>query len=283
MGEGEFYKAKDLQEACDLLARYGAKACILAGGTDLMVQVNRRLLSPEVLIYIGGCGLDYIKEEGGKLVIGAATPHAKIVRSELVQKKAPLLAQVVGTIGSTAIQNQGTIGGNLGNASPAADSAVALLALGASLKLKSAWGERLVAAADFFTGPGKTVLQADELVQEVIIPAEAPALKWAFRKIGKRRADVCSTVSVAVAAQMDGSQCKDVRVALGSVAPTPLLSKKAPEMLVGKKVDSALAAEVAKAVAGETSPIDDVRATAWYRRRASEVLVKELLGAVAAG
>lgn len=278
MGEGEFYKAKSLQEACDLLAQFGGKAKLLAGGTDLMVLMNRGLVTPGVLISIGECGLNYIKEVDGNLVIGAATPHAEIVRSALVQARAPLLAQVVKTIGSPAIQNMGTIGGNLANASPAADSAAALLALGASLVLASTKGERTVAVADFFKGPGETVLAADEMIKEVIVPAQAAGAKWAFRKIGKRRADVCPTISMAVAAQMDGKQCKSVRIAVGSAAPTPLLSKKASEMLAGKAVDEGLVAQVAAAVAGETSPIDDVRATAWYRRRASEALVKQLLG-----
>lgn len=280
MGEGEFYQPKDLQEACDLLARYGEKATVLAGGTDLMVLMNRRQIKPEVLVYIGACGLNYIKEEGGNLVVGAATPHTEIVRSALVQQKAPLLAAVVGTIGSPAIQNTGTLGGNLGNASPAADSAVALLALGASLTLVSAKGERTVAVADFFTGPGETVRQPDELIKEAVIPAEAASLKWAFRKIGKRRADVCPTISMAVAVQMDNGTCQAAHIAIGSVAPTPLLSKKATELLAGKAVTAALIAKAAKAVAGETNPIDDVRASAWYRRRASEVLAKELLGQV---
>lgn len=280
MGETEFYKANSVKEACDLLAQFGERATLLAGGTDLMVLVNRRQLIPEVLVYIGECGLNYIREEESGLVIGAATPHAEIVRSELVQKKAPLLAKVISTIGSPAIQNQGTIGGNLGNASPAADSAVALLALGASLKLAAAGWERTVPVADFFVGPGKTVLKPGEIIQEIIIPEEAAEYKWAFRKIGKRRADVCPTVSAAVAVKMEDGRCKAVRIALGSVAPTPLLSKKAPEMLVGKTLDAALIADVAKAVAEETDPIDDVRATAWYRRRASEALVKELLSQV---
>lgn len=280
MGEGEFYKAKSLQEACDLLAQFGGKARLLAGGTDLMVLMNRGLVTPGVLISIGDCGLNYIKEVDGKLVIGAATPHAEIVRSALVQAKAPLLAQVIQTIGSPAIQNVGTIGGNLANASPAADSAAALLALGASLVLASAKGERTVAVADFFKGPGETVLAADEMIKEVIVPAQAADTKWAFRKIGKRRADVCPTISMAIAAQMDGKQCKAVRIAVGSAAPTPLLSKKASEMLAGKALDEGLVAQVAAAVAGETSPIDDVRATAWYRRRASEALAKQLLGQI---
>ena len=280
MGEGEFYQAKSLQEACDLLAQFGGKAKLLAGGTDLMVLMNRGLVTPGVLISIGDCGLNYIKEVDGKLVIGAATPHAEIVRSALVQAKAPLLAQVIQTIGSPAIQNVGTIGGNLANASPAADSAAALLALGASLVLASAKGERTVAVADFFKGPGETVLAAGEMIKEVIVPAQAADTKWAFRKIGKRRADVCPTISMAIAAQMDGKQCKAVRIAVGSAAPTPLLSKKASEMLAGKALDEGLVAQVAAAVAGETSPIDDVRATAWYRRRASEALAKQLLGQI---
>jgi carbon-monoxide dehydrogenase medium subunit len=283
MGEGEFYSPKSLQEACDLLAQLGKKARVIAGGTDVMVLVNRREIAPDALVYIGGCGLSYIKEEGGNLVIGAGTSHTEILRSPLVQKHAPLLAQVAGTIGSPAIQNVGTIGGNLANASPAADTAVALLALGASIKLVSKSGERTVAAADFFRGPGETVKKPEELLKEVIIPAQGADVKWAFRKIGKRRADVCPTISMAVAVEMANGQCKAARVALGSVAPTPLLSKKAAEMMAGKKVDGALIEQVAKAVAGETDPIDDVRATAWYRRRASEALAKELLGqAVAA-
>jgi carbon-monoxide dehydrogenase medium subunit len=280
MGEGEFFKPKNLQEACDLLAKFGEKAQLLAGGTDLMVLVNRKQIKPEVLIFLGGCGLNYIKEEAGSLVLGAATPHTEIVRSKLVQEKAPLLAKVVGTIGSPAIQNSGTIGGNLANASPAADSAVALLALGATLTLASAKGERTVAVADFFTGPGTTVRRPDELIKEVIVPAEAASFKWAFRKIGKRRADVCPTISIAVALKMDNGQCQRAQIALGSVAPTPLLAKKASSLLAGKAVDAGLIAEAAKAVAGETNPIDDVRASAWYRRRASEVLTKELLGRV---
>jgi CO/xanthine dehydrogenase FAD-binding subunit len=245
-----------------------------------MVLMNRRQVSPEVLIFLGGCGLNYIKEEGGNLIIGAATHHVDVVRSALVQEKAPLLAVVVATIGSPAIQNMGTIGGNLANASPAADSPVALLALGASVKLVSAKGERVVALADFFTGPGETVLQSDELIQEVVVPAEATTFKWAFRKIGKRQADVCPTVSMAVALQMDNGRCKNARISLGSVAPTPMLSKKAAELLAGKKVSKSLIAKVAEAVAEETNPIDDVRATAWYRRRASKALTKDLLGQV---
>ncbi len=275
-----FYKATDLKEACDLLSQYGERARILAGGTNLMVAVNRKSLSPEVVISIGSSGLDYIKAEGDNLVIGAATNHTEIARSALVRERAPLLVEVVKSIGSPAIRNVGTIGGNLVNASPAADAAVALLALGAKLKLVSADGERVIDVEAFFTGPGETVLQPNELLQEVSIPSQRAGSKSAWHKLGKRKAIVCSVVSVAVALQIDNGTCTQGRIALGAVAPTPLLAKRAGSLLEGRKLDGALIEEAAKTASEETSPIDDVRATAWYRRKVSEVLVKRLLNQI---
>lgn len=280
MLDAEFYKVADMKEACALLSQYGEKARILAGGTDLMVAVNRKLLSPEVLIYIGSSGLDYIKAEGDNLVIGAATTHTEIARSALVSERAPLLAEAVKSIGSPAIRNMGTIGGNLVNASPAADAAVALLALGARLKLVSANRERNVDVEAFFTGPGETVLQSNELVQEVIIPSQTAGSKWAWHKLGKRKTNILSVISVAIVLQMDSGISSQVRIALGSVAPTPLLAKRAGALLEGKQLDGALIEEAAKAASQETTPIDDVRATAWYRRRACEALVKRFLSQI---
>lgn len=275
-----FYKAADLKEVCDLLSQYGEKARILAGGTNLMVAVNRKLLSPEVVISISSSGLDYIKAEGDNLIIGAAANHTEIARSALVRERAPLLAEVVKSMGSPAIRNVGTIGGNLVNASPAADTAVALLALGAKLKLVSADGERVINVETFFTGPGATVLQPNELLQEVSIPSQHAGSKSAWHKLGKRKAIVCSVVSVAVALQIDNGTCTQARIALGAVAPTPLLTKRAGSLLEGKRLDGALIEEAAKTASEETSPIDDVRATAWYRRKVSEVLVKRLLNQI---
>ena len=245
-----------------------------------MVAINRKLLSPEVVISIGSSGLDYIKTEGDNLVIGAATTHTEIVRSALVREKAPLLAEATKNIGSPAIRNMGTIGGNLVNASPAADTAAALLALGARLKLVSANGERDIDVEAFFTGPGETVLQSNELLQEVVIPAQSAGSQWAWHKLGKRKADICSVISVAIALQMDSGTCSQARIALGAVAPTPLLAKRAGGLLEGKQLDGALIEEAAKAASEETSPIDDVRATAWYRRRVSGTLVKRLLSQI---
>jgi len=280
MSNALFFKATNSKEACALLSKYGKKAKVLAGGTDLMAAINRRLLSPEVVISIGDVGLNYIKVDGKNLIIGATTSHTEIIRSAVVKEKAPLLAEAVRHIGSPAIRNMGTIGGNLVNASPAGDAATALLALGAKLKLISARGGRDVSIDEFFLGPGKTVLKPDELLQEVSIPIQGAGSKWAWYKLGKRKADICSVVSIAVALQMDKGICKKARITLGAVAPTPLLAKKAGALLEKKKSDEALIEQVAKVAAEETTPIDDVRGTAWYRRKVSEVLVKRLLNQI---
>lgn len=277
MTEGELFRVSGSREACELLGRFGTKAKIIAGGTDLMVAMNQREASPEVLIYIGESGLDYINAEGGNLVIGAATTFAEIGRSKLVREKAPLLAEVVSHIGSPAIRNVGTIGGNLASASPAADSATALLALGARLKLVSQDGEQVVDSKGFFTGPEQTILKIDELIQEVIIPAQGKGSKWAYRKVGKRKAQSLSVVSVAICCRHQDGKASDVRIALGAVAPTPMLAVKAATEIEGKPVDTSLIERVAKTAAEETSPIDDVRGSIWYRRRAVEAVTKQLL------
>lgn len=280
MASALFYKAADLGHACALMAQYKRKARILAGGTDLMVAINRKLLFPEILVYIGNCGLDYIRVEGDSLIIGAMTNHASIVRSALIQEKAPLLVEATKQIGSAAIRNMGTIGGNLVNASPAADTGTSLLALGARLKLLSTSGERNVAVEEFFTGPGNTVLKPGEILQEVLIPSRNENSRWAWYKLGKRKSDICSVISVAISLEIEGNLCRYARIALGAVAPVPLLAKRAGSLLEGQNIDKTLITKAAKVASEETTPIDDVRATAWYRRKVSENLVKRLLSQI---
>lgn len=280
MVEGEFFKAGDPIEICELLARYGDDAYIISGGTDLMVAINQRHISPKVMIYIGESGLNYIKAEGNNLIIGAATPFAEIIGSALVQAKAPLLAEVVSHIASPAIRNVGTIGGNLANASPAADSATALLALGAGLKLISKNSERVVDCDGFFKGPGQTLLKPEEFIQEVIVPAQSSEAHWAYRKLGRRKAQSLSVVSAAVHCVTEDGKCAAARIGLGAVAPTPIPATRAGAMLEGKAVDRALIENVAKIAADETDPIDDIRSSAWYRHRAVEALIKQLLSKI---
>jgi carbon-monoxide dehydrogenase medium subunit len=280
MGDVRYFAPTDLGEAVKLLAQYGKQATILAGGTDLVPKINYYELKPEVLLYVGNLGLSYIKQVDGTLVIGAGTSLAQILASELVAQSAPALVHAAKQHSSVAVRSAATLGGNIANGSPAADTVVPLIAMDAKLRLVSAKGERVVAIQDFFVGPGETVLKADELLTEIQIPAVKG--KAVFQKLGKRKAQACSIVIVGVRLEMDGKVCKAARIALGSMAPTPLRCVKAEEMLVGKAVDAALVAQCAAAAVGASSPIDDVRATAWYRQKAGTALVAQAL-ALAAG
>ena len=280
-----YFAPTEMSEALKLLDQYGEKATILAGGTDLVPKINYDDLKPDVLVYIGGLGLDYIKEGDGKLVIGAATPTAKIAASELVARTASALADAARQSGAVTVRNAATIGGNLGNASPAADLATALLALDAQLLLRSSKGDRRVALKDFFMGPGRTVLKPGELIVEVSIPLSKG--RAVFLKLGRRKAMTLSVVNVAVHLEMDGKRrweklaCQEARIALGSMAPTPLRCAKAEGLLRGKVLDKALIAQCAAEAVAESSPIDDQRATAWYRKIAGTVLVSRALAQAA--
>ena len=275
MKESLYFSAANLKEALKLLGAYKKRAVILAGGTDLVPRINTYHLKPEVLVYIGGVGLDYIKEEKGKLIIGAAAPLAKIAASKLLARKASALVQAAQQAGTAAVRTSATLGGNLANASPAADLATPLLAMDAELSLVSGKKKRAVALKDFFTGPGKTVLQPGEMILEARVPASKG--KTVFLKLGRRKALSLSVVNTAVRLEMKGRKCTEARIALGSVAPTPLRCPKAEEMLQGKGMDQAIIAACAAEAMAASSPIDDQRASAWYRKKAGVVLVARAL------
>jgi carbon-monoxide dehydrogenase medium subunit len=279
MKEAMYFAETEMSKTIKLLGQYGKKAVILAGGTDLVPKINYYKLKPEVLVYIGKLGLDYIKEKNRKLIIGAATSMAKIAASKLVAKKAGALAEAARQAGTVAIRTTATIGGNLANASPAADLATPLLAMDAELLLRSNKGKRAVALKDFFRRPGQTVLRPGELIVEVSIPP--PAGKTVFLKLGRRKAMTLSVVNVAVRLEMDGHKCKDARIAMGSVAPTPLRCPRAERLLKGQEVDKALIAQCSAEVMAACQPVDDQRATAWYRRQAGTVLVARALAQAA--
>jgi len=275
MKEVNYFPPKDMDEAVKLLAEYGEKATILAGGTDLVPRINYHLLKPEVIIYIGGMDSSEPVENDGKIVISALTPTAKLIGSELLRKKAGALVEAAQQTGCLETRNTGTIGGNLGNASPAADLATPLLVMDADLLLKSAGGERLVAVKDFFVGPGQTVCQPDELITEIQIPAFQG--ETVLCKLGRRKAMTLSVVNAAVRLDLSGQKCNEARIALGSMAPTPMRCLKAEQMLKGKSLDRALITECAAQAVSESNPIDDQRASAWYRRKAGAALVARAL------
>lgn len=281
MESTDFMAPDDVLTVCDQMEQFAGIAHLLAGGTDLMVAVNLKRLFPEKLIYLGHCGLDRIERAGENLVIGAAATLTSVIGSEAVKKSAPLLVEACGSIGSPAVRNAATLGGNICNASPAADGAVALLALGAEVVAVSRRGERTVALKDFFTGPGRTVLQPNELVKEFRIPVHQRNTRCGWSKIGQRKAEIIGIASAAICLQLEDGKCSDARIALGAVAPTPLLTSKTSGMLEGMALEGKLIGEVARATAEETAPIDDIRASAWYRKQVVAEMVQRILETIA--
>lgn len=279
MREVSYYAPTSVGEAVKLLAELGSKAAVLAGGTDMGPKLNYYDVKPGSLLYIGGLGLSYIKEEGGNLVIGAGTTIAQLLASKLVAKKLAALAQAAATHGSPAIRSVATLGGNICQASPAGDAILPLMVSDAELVLASAKGERVVAIKDFFTGPGKSVRKPEELLIEIRVPL-LPG-KTAFVKLGRRKAQVLAIVSVAARLEVVDGVCKSARIALGSMGPTPIRCVKAEALIVGKKLDDAVIAECAAKAVAECSPIDDQRATAWYRKEAGTALVARVLAQAA--
>jgi CO/xanthine dehydrogenase FAD-binding subunit len=268
-----------LDEALSLLAQYKSKARVIAGGTDLVPKLKRReVKAPEYVIDLKGIpGLDKIRQDIGGLTIGALVTIGVVESSPLIQQKFAILAQAAQSMASPQVRNRGTIAGNICNAVPSADSAPALLTLGARLKLISRKGERTINIEDFFTGPNRTALTDEEILLEIKIPDMPPKSKGVYLKLSPRRAMDLAIVGVAVVVVPEDGICKDIRIALGAVAPTPLRTMKAETVLKGQKFNDNLIEKAAKAAAAEASPIDDHRASAEYRRDMVEVLVKRAI------
>ncbi len=182
-----------------------------------------------------------------------------------------MLVEAAKSHGSPAVRSVATIGGNLGTGSPAGDLIPPLMVMDAELLLVSAGGERVVPVKDFFTGPQETVCKPDELIVEIRVPLLAG--KAAFGKLGRRKAQTCALATATARMEMDGKVCKDARIVLGSMAPTPIRCTKAEKMIIGEELDEDLIAKCAAKAIGESSPIDDQRASAWYRKQAGTALV----------
>jgi len=268
--------ARSVEEALSLHSQYGGKAHFVSGGTDIIMQLKRGEVLPECLIRLGEIReLDFIeKDETGGLKIGALTPLIKIANSSLIQSKFSVLAQAAGMLGTPAIRNQATLGGNLCNAAPSADMAPSLLVLGAKAKVVGREGAKIVPLEDFFVGPGQTILGQDHLLAEVQIPNVSAHSGGAYLKEKRRQGADLAVVGVAVWIVLEGEVLKEVRIALGAVAPTPLRAKKAEEILRGKRMDQRLFEKSGQGASAEASPIDDIRGSADYRRELVAVLTK---------
>lgn len=268
---------RSLDEALDLLAADDGLRPI-AGGTDLMVQITGELGSPpeRVLDIWHLDELRGIAIEDGHLRIGALATYTEIRNSQLVRDNIAALAECAATIGAAQIQNRGTIGGNVVNASPAGDTLPVLLAADAEIVLRSASGERKVAATDFWPSYRVTARRADELVVAVRIPLPV-GRQIRFRKVGTRRAQAISKVMMALAWREDGGVWRDVRVGVGSVAPTPVRARQTEQVLEGAAPRETTADHAATTIAGEVHPIDDVRSTADYRRVVTARILHRML------
>ena len=273
----EYYAPTNLKEALDLLSKHSGDAAPLAGGTDLLVKVKQRLVEPKCIINIKNIKeLNGIEEKGDGVHIGAATKLRTIERSEMIKAKFPLFHEAVRAIGSVQIRNMATIGGNLCNASPAADSAVALLALDAKAHVISSEGVRTVPLEDFFTGPGRTTLKPNELLAEVSSPHLPEDCGTSFLKIGRTSLDI-AIVNIATMLKIEGEVVSDCRIALGAVAPMPIRAHMAEEALRGKELTDETLKTAARTVSGSIAPITDIRATADYRKEVSETLLRDAL------
>ena len=271
----EYFKPRTIDEAISLLAEYGEKAKVIAGGTDLLVE---KPPDSEYLIDIAALPLDYIKEDGKGVKIGALTTFDGIEKSAVLQEGAlGVLAETARDFGHRNIRNLATIGGNLCSAVPSADSPPPLIALDSDAVITGPSGEREVPFEGFFVHVRRTVLEGDELLKEIRVPSPPPRTGTAFLKIGRTRVDI-ALVNVAVRIGLGkAGVCEDARIVLGAVAPTPIRARGAEGLLDGAKYDEGIFEKAAELASRETKPISDVRCSAEYRREASRVLVKRAI------
>jgi carbon-monoxide dehydrogenase medium subunit len=283
----EFYQPSTLQDASRLLKDNGPGGRFLAGGTDLVIAMKEKGLLPKYVVDLKRVpGLSGIRENGdGAIALGALTTMSEIETSALIKNKYPFLAQGAAEVGSIQIRNRATIGGNMANATPSADTAPALIALNATAKIASASGERTINLEDFFKGPGQSGMDADEILTEIAIPKTDPSLVGEYIKFSPREMMDLAYVGVAVAYNLAASdkKCAGVRIVLGAVAPTPIRAQRAEAALEGQVLSAALAEKVGQIAAEEAKPISDVRSTADYRRAMVGAMTKRALLNAAVG
>ena len=270
----EYFEPKSLSEAVHLLGRYAGRANVLAGGTDLLVEIREHVRWPEYVVNIKKIpGLDGLRYEAGAgLAIGALVTARAVETAPILLEKYAGLAQAARELGSIQVRNRATVIGNLCRASPSADTAPPLIADGARARLFGPAGERELPLENFFIGPGRTVLAADELLVGIDAPPPPPRTGKVYLKHGRRRAMELATVGVAVSLTLTDGVCSQARIVLGAVAPTPIRARAAEAALVGRPVDTQSAAAAAEAAMQEARPISDVRSSADYRREMVRVL-----------
>jgi carbon-monoxide dehydrogenase medium subunit len=274
----DYHRPASVDEAVALLARYGDGAKVLAGGMSLLPLLKLRLGSFAHLVDIGRVpGLDYVKEEGGFLKIGAATRQATLERSEVVRARYAALADAVPLIADPLVRNRGTIGGNVANGDPGNDQPAIMIALGATLVARGGKGERSIPANKFYTGFYATALGPDEILTEIRIPAPPARSGGAYVKL-KRKVGDFAAAAAAVQVTLDGKGAIErAAIALTNAGPTPLEAADAARFLVGKTPDEKTIAEAARLAAAKSEPSADRRGSVEYKREMARVMVARAL------
>ena len=279
MNKFDYLTPTSISEAISLHESYGDQAKYIAGGTDVMVKIKEGKISPQYVISLRHLqGLDHIIYEKGELKIGAMVTHRMLELSPTIRKEFPILIDAVENIGSVQIRNVATIGGNIVNAVPSADSAVPLITLGAEVRAIGPKGKRAMALEDFFIGPGKTLLKGGEILLEFVIPKLPSHTGAAYWKHTRRAAMELPILGVAVLISLDDDMqtCTEAKIGLGVVAPTPMRAKNAEAILKGKKVDDEILKKAGKAAAQECKARDSIRGKAWYRKDMVELFVQRM-------
>ncbi|HJV67100.1 MAG TPA: xanthine dehydrogenase family protein subunit M [Geomonas sp.] len=273
----EYHAPKSVAEACTLLAELGERATVLAGGTDVLHKMKVGKLAPEHLVSLKNLDeLREIREEPGRVVIGALASHNQIYTSQLLQRRYLSIPMAAHTMASNQICNLGTVGGNIVNGVPSADLPPILIALNASIHLQSANGDRSMPLEDFFHGAAQTRIEPGEILTEISIPDQATTGST-YLKFGLRRSGALAVAAAAVSVQVAGDTLYGVRIVLASAAPTVLRVAGAERSLVGRRIDDQLLEEAGYLAEQASSPRDSIRGSAEYRRNLVGVLTKRAL------
>ncbi|WP_419394279.1 FAD binding domain-containing protein [Cytobacillus praedii] len=276
VSEIEIITPQSVNDCLLLLSKNETKHRIIAGGTDAVVRMKEGQWRPSAWINIKGLkDLRYIKEKNGAIHIGPLTTHTDIIHSPLLQKRADVLFEACREVGAVQMQNMGTIGGNIGTASPAGDTIPALYVLEASIELQSINSSRLIPINQLFTGPGRTVIKPNEMITNIIIKPQTENEIGIFQKLGPRKAQSISIVNVAIMLSMASNrECLGGKIAFGSVAPTIIRAKKCEALLSLNPLTDDIIENIAKVAWKEVMPITDGRATAEYRRDMASALLE---------
>jgi carbon-monoxide dehydrogenase medium subunit len=277
----DYIRPNSMKELLDALKQYGPKARLIAGGTDLTIALKLRLINPEAIIDLNRlqATLSGILVTKNSLKIGAMTTYTELESDPNVRRYARALSEAASQVGTYQIRNLGTIGANLANGSPAADTAPPLIALSGKVNLQSEHGERQIPVENVITGVKKTAIRPDEVITSIEIPRNDRISSYWVRA-AKRNENVISVVSVAVASEIQGTSFGKSRIALGAVAPTPILATESSAKLTGSTINRETIEEVSQLAKMESRPISDVRASADYRRHLVYVLTKRCINKI---